>query len=209
MDSTKSKLQQIKEILFSSEAKDVKLAERKLEDGVTVLEAESFEVGQTVNVKAEDGQLIPLPVGEYKLEDGMILVVEEEGIIAAMKEPEAEGTEPEAEEEVAASNKPSESPLPKSIVETVAKETKFSSEDKEALETKIVELEAKVTELTKEETETVEETVEATVEPTELAKPLKHNPENIKPVKKGIKFAQNRTQTTKDRVMNKILNIKN
>ena len=131
----------------------------------------------------------------------MILVVEEEGIIAAMKEAEAEGTEaePEAEEEVAASDKPSESPLPKSIIETVAKETKFSSEDKEALETKIAELEAKVTELTKEET---------VVEPVELAKPLKHNPENTRPTSKGVKFAQNRTQTTKDRVMNKILNIK-
>lgn len=199
---TKSKLQQIKEILFSSEAKETKLAEMKLEDGVTVLEAESFEAGQPVNVKAEDGQLIPLPVGEYKMEDGMILVVEEEGIIAAMKEAEAEA-EPEAEEEVAASDKPTEAPLPKSIIETVAKETKFSSEDKEALETKIAELEAKITELTKEEeTETVEETVE-------LAKPLKHNPENTQPVRKGVKFAQNRTLTTKDRVMNKILNIKN
>lgn len=201
---TKSKLQQIKEILFSSEAKETKLAEMKLEDGVTVLEAESFEAGQPVNVKAEDGQLIPLPVGEYKMEDGMILVVEEEGIIAAMKEAEAE---PEAEEEVAASNKPTEAPLPKSIIETVAKETKFSSEDKEALETKIAELEAKITELTKEE-ETTEET--EPVEPTvELAKPLKHNPENIQPVRKGVKFAQNRTRTTKDRVMEKILNIKN
>ena len=194
---TKSKLQQIKEILFSSEAKETKLAEMKLDDGVTVLEAESFEAGQPVNVKAEDGQLIPLPVGEYKMEDGMILVVEEEGIIAAMKEAEAE---PEAEEEVAASNKPTEAPLPKSIIETVAKETKFSSEDKEALETKIAELEAKVTELTKEE--------EETVETVELAKPLKHNPENTKPKTRGVKFAQNRTQTTKDRVMNKILNIK-
>lgn len=201
---TKSKLQQIKEILFSSEAKETKLAEMKLDDGVTVLEAESFEAGQTVNVKAEDGQLIPLPVGEYKMEDGMILVVEEEGIIAAMKEAEAEA-EPEAEEEVAASDKPTEAPLPKSIIETVAKETKFSSEDKEALETKIAELEAKVTELTKEEEETVEPTVEPTVE---LAKPLKHNPENTKPKTRGVKFAQNRTQTTKDRVMNKILNIK-
>ncbi|QGG54063.1 hypothetical protein GDS87_24395 (plasmid) [Lysinibacillus pakistanensis] len=42
----------------------IDLAEMLLDDGVTVIEAEVFEAGQEVNIKTEDGQSIPLPVGE-------------------------------------------------------------------------------------------------------------------------------------------------
>jgi hypothetical protein len=55
-----------------------------LENG-TVLEAESFEAGQEVFILTDD-EKVALPVGEYELEDGMILVVAEEGLIAEIKE---------------------------------------------------------------------------------------------------------------------------
>ena len=57
---------------------EVKLEQMKLMDGVTVIEAESFEPEMEVFVVTEDEQKIPLPMGEYETEDGRILVVEVE-----------------------------------------------------------------------------------------------------------------------------------
>ena len=73
------------------ETPEVKLAQMPLADG-TVIEAESFEPGQPVFIVAEEGN-IPLPVGEYPMEDGMVLSVVEEGIIAAMGEAAVEEEE--------------------------------------------------------------------------------------------------------------------
>jgi len=73
----------------------VKLAQMKLKDGVTVLEAESFEVGKEVMVVAEDGTKTPAPEGEHQLEDDSFIVVkivDEKSIIDEVK--------PKAEEEV-------------------------------------------------------------------------------------------------------------
>ena len=73
----------------------IKLAQMKLKDGVTVLEAESFEVGKEVVVVAEDGTKTPAPEGEHQLEDDSFIVVkivDEKSIIDEVK--------PKAEEEV-------------------------------------------------------------------------------------------------------------
>lgn len=72
------------------EVVEVQLAQMKLSDGVTVLEAASFEAGQEVNIVAEDGTTTPAPVGEHELEDGSILVITEAGMIAEIKPAEAE-----------------------------------------------------------------------------------------------------------------------
>jgi len=70
----------------------IKMAQMKLKDGVTVLEAESFEVGKEVVVIAEDGTKTPAPEGEHQLEDDSFIVVDAEGKITEVK--------PKAEEEV-------------------------------------------------------------------------------------------------------------
>ena len=73
----------------------IKMAQMKLKDGVTVLEAESFEVGKEVVVVAEDGTKTPAPEGEHQLEDDSFIVVkivDEKSIIDEVK--------PKAEEEV-------------------------------------------------------------------------------------------------------------
>jgi hypothetical protein len=72
------------------EAVAITMATMMLKDGVTVLEAESFEAGQPVMIVAENGDKVPAPIGEHELEDGRILVITEEGIIAEIKEMEAE-----------------------------------------------------------------------------------------------------------------------
>ncbi|MCP3683124.1 MAG: hypothetical protein GY861_10575, partial [bacterium] len=77
---------------------EVKLESMKLENGTTI-EAEAFEANQEVFIVTED-EKIALPVGEYELEDGRILVVAEEGVIAEMRDggEEAPAEEPAQEE---------------------------------------------------------------------------------------------------------------
>jgi hypothetical protein len=79
----------------------IAMATMMLKDGVTILEAESFEAGQAVFIVAENGDKVAAPIGEHELEDGKILVITEEGIIAEIKEAMVEEIEtPEAEVEV-------------------------------------------------------------------------------------------------------------
>jgi len=81
---------------------EVKLDEHNPEQMVmadgTVLEAESFAAGEAVFIVMEDGN-VPLPVGEYEL-DEILIVVAEEGIIAEIKEAVAVEESKEGEEEM-------------------------------------------------------------------------------------------------------------
>ena len=183
---------------------EVKLGTRKLDDGVTTIEAEEFEAGFQVVIVTEDEQKIPLPVGEYKLEDGLLLVVTEEGLIAEIKEAEAEEEvieeeakkEEEYEEEVEASVEEA-----KPIKKTVEKFSKV--ENNENTNEEVVE------ESTEESTEEVkEEVVELTKEVEAAAKPIVHNPEN-KEAKIGKTISPNRKRTIMDTVLSKINNANN
>lgn len=185
---------------------EVKLEVMKLSDGVSMLEAESFESGQPVFILTEDEQRIALPVGEYELEDGRILVVVEEGVIAEIKEVSEEEEMPEAPEqevpteasEVEASEE--SAPQAKKIVESIVKESFFS--EIEALKKENEELKAKLSAQT---TEVAEEV--APVELSEEPKPISFNPENTQATD-VFKFASKRNATTMDTVLNRIANIK-
>ena len=74
----------------------IQLEQMTLDNG-TVIEAEIFEAGQPVFiVNGEDR--VALPVGDYILDNGMILVVAVEGEIAEIKEAApAEEAAPEGE----------------------------------------------------------------------------------------------------------------
>ena len=90
-------IEKIKDVLNLNE--EVKLEQTKLENG-TIIEADSFEEGNEVFIVSED-QLVAMPVGEYILEDTRLLVVEEEGLIADVREvsDEVPSKETEVEEE--------------------------------------------------------------------------------------------------------------
>ena len=183
---------------------EVKLETMRLSDGVSMLEAESFEAGQPVFILTEDEQRIPLPVGEYELEDMRVLVVIEEGVIADVREAaepevEVEVEAPEAEAEVEAAIEP-EAPQAKKIVESIVKESFFS--EIEALKKENEELKAKLSAQT---TEVAEEV--APVELSEEPKPISFNPENTQATD-VFKFASKRNATTMDTVLNRIANIK-
>tara|TARA_Y100000766_G_scaffold10625_1_gene7748 strand:- start:9305 stop:9883 length:579 start_codon:yes stop_codon:yes gene_type:complete len=74
---------------------EVILEEKLLENG-TKFVAEKFEGGNEVFIQAEDDQKIPVPAGEYEMEDGQTLVVKEDGLIDEIRD--AEETEEEDEE---------------------------------------------------------------------------------------------------------------
>lgn len=170
---------------------EVKLAQMSLENG-TVIEAEAFEAEQAVFIVNEEDR-IALPVGEYLLEDGMVLKVEVEGVIASIEMPEEEAPEveevetPEAEVEVEAAAEAS----PKKVIESITKEMFFSEIEK---------LRNEIAELKLSKTEEVAPNVELSVEP------LTHSPE-VKDIKVQ-QFASNRALTTQDRVMAKLFNNK-
>jgi hypothetical protein len=114
----------------------IELATMKLKDGVTVLEAEAFEAGQSVFIVAENGDKVPAPIGEHELEDGSVLIIVEEGKIAEIKP----ATEEVAVEEVAMTNADQFAELVKSIV------TSMSTEVGKQFETLRAELKAEIAE---------------------------------------------------------------
>jgi len=173
---------------------EVKLEQLRLADGMTVLEADSFEPEMEVFILTEDEQKIPVPIGEYEMEDGRILVVMAEGVISEIKEKMEEVEEPEAEVEIeveAEVEAPTASITPKKTIESVTKESFFS--EIEALKAEIVELKSQI-EISK---------VEEIVELAETPKPISFNPENTTNVE-GMRYAQNRSRTIMDSIYEKL-----
>ena len=216
-------LNKVKELL----GMEVKLEQRKLEDGVTVIEADEFAPDNEVMIVTEDEQMIPLPVGEYIMEGGeQVLVVTEEGLISEIKakeeeveeevvEEEAKKDYEEKEEEMAEESRPI-----KKTVESIVKETFFT--EIENLKKENAELKAKLETLSSDENTNEETTVETTneevtnetVEVEEVAevelsseepaaKPISYNPENEEKTEK-FNFAKNRPRNIMDTVLKRI-----
>lgn len=204
----KSKKNQIKALL----GYQVNLEQMKLEDGITVIEAEQFEPEYSVGIVTEEGP-VAMPVGEYVLEDGKILVVEVEGIIKEVKEPEAE-SEVEVEVEASpsgvvepemASEPSAPAPQAKRIVESVSKETFFEEIEKIRAEfaSQIEELKAIKVELESAKVELESAKLELSELPA--AEPIAYNPESE--VKNTVfNFAQNRPESIQDKVFERMFN---
>ena len=171
---------QVEETQLEESQEKVELAQAKLDNG-TVLEAEAFEAGNEIFIVTED-ERVAVPVGEYQMEDGQILVVSEEGIIGEIKAQEAE-EEVEAEEE---------------------EEMAYVS--KEEFNSAIDEIKGMINELKdkKEEMAKVEEQVKEELSETPAVEPITHNPEAKQEFK--VRFGQNRKETALDRVMKKLTN---
>ena len=166
---------------------EVKLEEMKLENG-TVVSAEAFEKGKEIFIVTDD-EKVAMPVGEYILEDGRLVVVEEEGIIADVREVSDEV--PAKEEEV-------------EETEDLEEEEKMSYATKEELaevKTMVEEIKAML-EPKEEMSEEVKE--EEVKEELSAVKPIKHNPEASTPQKKQVQFAKGQFNTTLDRVLSKL-----
>ena len=116
--------EQIRIALGIDKPEETKLAyQDKLVDGTIITsEADALAAGVDVAVLTEDGTTMPLPVGEYETESGIGFTVTEEGIIAEIKEQEAEevetGDDEDYEEEKEEMNEATDNREPKKIKET-------------------------------------------------------------------------------------------
>ena len=203
--------------LLGVESEEVRLAQMKLEDGLTIVESD-FEEGASIEIVTEDGK-VSMPVGDYTLEDGRMVVVKEEGLIAEIKEAkeeEEETTEEVTEEEAKSEEKEEyaeETKAPKKVIESITKESFFSEIEKLKEENETLKKELESLKLSSEETsventevkETEKENVSTEVELSteEEPKPIVFNPENEKKIE-GFKYSQNRRRTTLDRVMDRL-----
>ena len=175
---------------------EVKLESMKLENGTTI-EAEAFEPNQEIFIVTEEDEKIALPIGEYTLEDGRMLVVAEEGIIAEVKEGG------EAEEEAPAQE----------VEEVEQAEQEMSYATKEELSAAVEEMKAMIEEIKammspKEEEEMSEEVKEEVVAEVDLSadepatKPIKHSPDT-KPSEMH-KFSKGARRDTLSRIFDKL-----
>ena len=200
---------------------EVKLEEMKLENG-TIVSAESFEKDKEIFIVTDD-EKVAMPVGEYLLEDGRLVVVEEEGQIADVRE---------VSDEVPAKEEASEE---EEITEDLAEEEEKKEEemadvaDWEGMEKRIQNLEDAIADLkadkeSKMQEEEMSNEVQAPLKSrtvkeefseeipeevkTELseaaAKPIKHNPESKSKTINKVEFGKGKFTSTLDRVLNKL-----
>lgn len=181
--------------LLSIETEEVKLAQATLENG-TVIEADEMAAGKEVFIVTDD-EKVALPVGEYTLEDGQALIVEEEGIIASIgeaqeEEVEAEEVETELEEEKMEYATKAEL----SEIREMVEEIKSMLEPKEEMSAE---------EKAEEAVEDIVEEVKEELSAEEKVEKITHNPEAS--AKKELNlFAQKRASNTFDRVLGKFGN---
>ena len=194
----------------------VRLEDRKLENG-TVITAEAFSQGKEVFIKSDD-EKVKMPIGEYELESGEVLVVKEEGLIDELKEVELGYGEKEMEEDGdrkeeadVADWKGMEKRI-QNLEDAIAdlKKDKESNSEKveevdteEQLKEEVKEVEVNAAEEVKEDV--VEEVKEELSKPA--ADPIKHSPEtNTGERPTGFVFSQNKQQSIKDRIFEKLNN---
>ncbi len=199
-------LNQIKSVLgveLSTE-EIVELAQAKLENG-TVLEAESFESGKEVFILTDDDK-VALPIGEYEMEDGKILVIAEDGIISEIKEggeeevveeEEVEQVEEELNEEDKYATKQELQEI-KSMVEEIKELMKEGKKEEMHKEEEL--MSQKLTELACQEDEALKEELSKPA-----SEPIKHSPEAKEELNKVV-YSNKRNLTTKDIVYSKIAN---
>ena len=110
-------LNKIMTLLSSDTKKEVSFVIAKLVDG-TEVESETFDVGEAVEVIAEDGTKTPAPDGEHELflrdEEGnevRIRIITKDGIIETRENVEEATEEPKAEEEMSSESESEEETL--------------------------------------------------------------------------------------------------
>ena len=190
----------------------VKLEEMMLENG-TKVEAESFEKGKEIFIMTDD-EKVAMPVGEYILEDGRLLVVEQEGLIADMREVSDEVPQKEEKEEITEDLEEKED----DNYEDDGKEADVA--DWKGMEKRIKNLEDAIADLKGDKeskmgdqeevsdgslkSRTVKEEFKEELSEPSVA-PIKHSPES-KENKKGNGFlhSQNRMGTALDRVLSRL-----
>ena len=121
----------------------------KLVDGTEARIEPTVEIGSAIVVMNAEGEPIPAPIGEYQLEDGRVIIVAVEGVIAEIKEAEGEEEDPNApitEEPMSQDSEQKGNRIIESIVKEkifeVEKVNTFLKAENETLKKDFVELQA-------------------------------------------------------------------
>ena len=189
---------------------EVKLEEMKLENG-TIISAESFEKDKEIFIVTDD-EKVALPVGEYLLEDGRLIVIEEEGLISDVREVSDEVPEKETEEGEEITSDLAEDDY-KEKEEEIEKEEGEAEELGYATKEELAEVKDMIEEIKamlepKEEMSSDSQPLKSRTVKEEFSeaasKPIKHNPEGGNSKKTKVEFAKGKFNTTLDRVLNKL-----
>ena len=180
---------------------EVKLEEMKLENG-TVITTESLEKGNEVFIVTDD-EKVAMPVGEYILEDGKLLIVEEEGIIADVRDVSDDVPAKEETEDL-------EETIETEVPEEVASEVEAIVEAVvEVIAPVIEEVKSEIEELKKQYASLMDDKEEEKVEDNKkedlsaATKPITRN-SAPKSNKTKVEFGSGKFATTLDRVLNKL-----
>lgn len=201
MSNAENVLQRVLSALNMKSDIKVDLAQKKTEDGTIILDSENFAIGEPVFIVTEEGN-IPLPTGEYILEDGSMIAVDEMGVIVEIGTKEGE----EVEVEIESQNEPMKKQIeenmggqmPKKIVKTKSEmEEQFFSHIK-SLEARLAKIEMSNVQLSEEN----EELKKALA--NEPAPHAKFNPEAGTETKIQFKIGANRQETIEDRVFKQL-----
>jgi hypothetical protein len=208
MKDAKEILSRVYEIVMGKEepATKVELAQVKTADGQAIMEAEAFEIGQAVFVVTEEGN-IPVPMGEYMLEEGLKIKVDEQGVIV---EVETEGAEEVAEvvEEVEAKDEPMKEET--GMMESAPKKVVKSKTEME--ESYFSKIETRLSAIEKSNEDLKAVNVQLSAENEELKKQLaetpaphtKFNPDAEAQRDVKFKIGARREETIQDRVFNQL-----
>ena len=198
---------------------EVKLEEQKLENG-TLVEAESFEKGKEIFILTDD-EKVAMPVGEYLLEDGRLVVVAEEGIIDDVREVSDEVPQKEEESKDETEDLEKEEELVDDGEEAAVDDWAGMEKRIKNLEDAIADLKSKVGEKNMEEEE-VEMEEEVSRQPKSrtvkeefneqlkeelsqpAAQPIKHSPETGNAKKEHFKISPKRKPSTIDLIFQQI-----
>ena len=183
---------------------EVELAYGQLKDG-TILESNTFDVGETIDVVSEDGTKSPAPTGEHEIalkdsegKEVVIRVLVADGKITERQN--VEEVSPEAPEE-------SQVEIEREMEMEVVEEVPMDEKDMKIkdLEAKIMEMESMINEFkAKKEMEmaAVEVTVDEDDEDEEVDVPvLDGAPVEEQPVNLSYNFKPTKQQSTMDRVL--------
>jgi hypothetical protein len=198
---------------------EVKLEEQKLENGTRV-EAESFEKGKEIFILTDD-EKVAMPVGEYLLEDGRLIVVKEEGIIDDMRDvsddvPQKEEESKDETEDLGYKEEEMDEEADVQDWEGMEKRIKNledaisdlkSRMGEKSMEEEEVEMEVsrqpKSRTVKEEFNEEVNEQLKEELSQPAAA-PIKHNPESGNAKKEHFRIAPNRKPSTMDYILNQL-----
>lgn len=207
MKDAKEILNRVYEIVMGKEepATKVELAQQKTADGAAVLEAEAFEIGNAVFIVTEEGN-IPVPMGEYMLEEGLKIEVDEQGVIVEVSTEGAETTEEVVEEIVEAKDEPMKEEVMESAPKKVVKsKTEMEESYFSAFETRLSAIEKANEDLKSLNVKLSEENEELKKQLAETPAPhTKFNPDAEAQREVKFKIGAKRQETIQDRVFNSL-----